>query len=86
MIEPTEEEEMATTSIVEDDEEMTLAVANPEQVNYREDWIADSGCSNYMIGDKEKLQNMSIYKGKRVVVTADNTRLPIAHIGASLQC
>jgi hypothetical protein len=84
MIEPTEEEEMATTSIVEEDEEMTLAVANPEQVNYREDWIVYSGCSNYMTGNKEKLQNMSKYKGKRVVVTTDNTRLPIAHIGETL--
>ena len=27
---------------------------------------------------------MSKYKGKRVVVTADNTRLPIAHIGETL--
>uniref|UniRef100_A0A2N9J033 Uncharacterized protein n=1 Tax=Fagus sylvatica TaxID=28930 RepID=A0A2N9J033_FAGSY len=50
MIEPIEEEEMAETSIVEEDKEMTLAVANPEQVNYREDWIVDSGCSNDMTG------------------------------------
>jgi hypothetical protein len=84
MIEPTEEKEMAATSIAEEDEEMALAVANPEQVNYKEDWIVDSGCSNHMTGDKEKLQNMSKYKGKRVVVTADNTRLPIAHIGETL--
>ena len=66
------------------DEEMALAVANLEQVNYREDWIVDSGCSNYMTGNNEKLQNMSKYKGKRVVVTDDNTRLPIAHIGETL--
>uniref|UniRef100_A0A2N9HGS9 GAG-pre-integrase domain-containing protein n=1 Tax=Fagus sylvatica TaxID=28930 RepID=A0A2N9HGS9_FAGSY len=81
---PTKEEEMATASIMEEDKEMALAVANPEQVNYREDWIVDSGCSNHMTGDKEKLQNMSKYKGKRVVVTVDNTRLPIAHIGETL--
>ena len=42
MIEPIEEKKMATASIVEEDEEMALAVANPEQVNYREDWIVDS--------------------------------------------
>uniref|UniRef100_A0A2N9EU04 GAG-pre-integrase domain-containing protein n=1 Tax=Fagus sylvatica TaxID=28930 RepID=A0A2N9EU04_FAGSY len=29
-------------------------------------------------------KNMSKYKGKRVVVTADNTRLPIAHIAETL--
>jgi hypothetical protein len=96
MIELIEEEEMAATSIVEEDEEMALAVANPKQVNYREDWIVDSGCSNHMTSDKEKLQNMSKYKCKRVVVMAskykckrvvvmaDNTRLPIAHIGEML--
>ena len=84
MIEPTKEEKMAIGSIMEEDKEMALAVANPEQVNYREDWIVDSGCSNHMTGDKEKLQNMSKYKGKRVVVTVDNTRLPIAHIGETL--
>jgi len=34
-----------------------------------------------MTGDKEKLQNLSEYKGSRVVVTANNSKLPIAHIG-----
>jgi hypothetical protein len=74
MTEPIEEEEMAAASIVEEDEEIALAVNNPEQVNYREDRIVDSGCSNHMTGNKEKLQNMSKYKVKRVVVTADNTK------------
>ncbi|XP_021821223.1 uncharacterized protein LOC110762835, partial [Prunus avium] len=31
-------------------------------------------------GDKEKLQNLIEYKGNRVVVTANNSRLPITHI------
>ncbi|KAM1055282.1 hypothetical protein FF1_028852 [Malus domestica] len=34
-----------------------------------------------MTGDKQKLQNLSEYKGGRVVVTADNSKLPIAYIG-----
>lgn len=37
-----------------------------------------------MTGDKQKLQNLSEYKGSRVVVTADNSRLPIAHIGKTI--
>ncbi|KAM0986171.1 hypothetical protein ACFX2C_013370 [Malus domestica] len=37
-----------------------------------------------MTGDKQKLQNLSEYKGGRVVVTADNSRLPIAHIGKTI--
>ena len=37
-----------------------------------------------MAGDKHKLQNLSEYKGGRVVVTADNSRLPISHIGKTI--
>jgi hypothetical protein len=37
LIEPIEEEKMASTSIVEEDDEMTFVVANPEHVNYRKD-------------------------------------------------
>ena len=50
MTKPIEEEEMVAASIMEEDKEMALAVANPKQVNYREDWIVDSGCSNHMTG------------------------------------
>ncbi|KAL3530108.1 hypothetical protein ACH5RR_009430 [Cinchona calisaya] len=38
-------------------------------------------CSNHMTEDKRKLTNLTEYKGGRVVVTADNSRLPITHIG-----
>ncbi|KAG6476438.1 hypothetical protein ZIOFF_065679 [Zingiber officinale] len=63
-------------------EEKDLALTTtPEQIDYKNDWIVDSGCSNHMTGDKEKLQNLSQYKGARMVVTADNSRLPIAHVG-----
>ncbi|RVW95735.1 Retrovirus-related Pol polyprotein from transposon TNT 1-94 [Vitis vinifera] len=34
-----------------------------------------------MTGDKEKLQDLSEYKGRHMVVTANNSKLPIAHIG-----
>jgi len=39
-----------------------------------------------MTGDKEKLQNLSKYKGSRVVMTANNSKLPIAHIGITVVC
>ncbi|KAG6504552.1 hypothetical protein ZIOFF_036886 [Zingiber officinale] len=55
-----------------------------DKINYKNDWIVDSGCSNHMTGDKEKLQNLSKYKGARMVVTANNSRLPIAHIGKTI--
>ena len=37
-----------------------------------------------MTDDKEKLQNMTKYKGGRVVVIANNSRLSIAHIGKTI--
>ncbi|KAG6498334.1 hypothetical protein ZIOFF_046246 [Zingiber officinale] len=66
-------------------EEKDLALTTtPEQIDYKNDWIVDSDCSNHMTGDKEKLQNLSQYKGARMVVTADNSRLPIAHVGKTV--
>ncbi|KAE8698166.1 tir-nbs resistance protein [Hibiscus syriacus] len=64
-----------------EEEELALTVTSPERIDYKNDWIVDSGCSNHMTGDKQKLQNLSEYNGGRVVVTADNSRLPITHIG-----
>nr|TKS00816.1 hypothetical protein D5086_0000179600 [Populus alba] len=37
-----------------------------------------------MTGDKEKLQNLTEYKGNRVVITANNSKLPIAHVGNTM--
>ena len=37
-----------------------------------------------MTGNRYKLENMSEYKGSRVVVTANNSRLLIAHIGKAI--
>ena len=37
-----------------------------------------------MTGDKEKFENMTEYKGDHVVVIANNSRLPIAHIGKTV--
>ncbi|CAI0407574.1 unnamed protein product [Linum tenue] len=53
-------------------------------IDYENDWIVDSGCSNHMTGDEQKLLNVSEYKGGRVVVTANNSKLPITHIGETL--
>ncbi|KAE8675571.1 tir-nbs resistance protein [Hibiscus syriacus] len=44
-----------------EEEELAHTVTTPEQIDYKNDWIVDSGCSNHM--------------------TADNSRLPITHIG-----
>lgn len=56
----------------------------PSKVDYQQNWIVDSGCSNHMTGDEGKLTSISEYKGGRVVVTANNSKLPIAHIGNTM--
>ncbi|RVW57839.1 Retrovirus-related Pol polyprotein from transposon TNT 1-94 [Vitis vinifera] len=61
--------------------ESTFIATTSEQIDYEKDWIIDSGCSNHMTGDKEKLQDLSEYKGRHMVVTANNSKLPITHIG-----
>ncbi len=53
----------------------------PSAVNYKDDWIVDFRCSNHMTGDTGKLLDMMKYTRSRVVVTTDNSKLPITHIG-----
>ena len=59
-------------------------VTTSKQIDYENDWIVDSGCSNHMSGDKRKLQNLTKYKGSREVVTTDDTKLSITHIGKAV--
>lgn len=37
-----------------------------------------------MMGDIKKLEGLEKYKGKQVIVTANNSKLPITHIGKTL--
>ncbi|KAA8536349.1 hypothetical protein F0562_028827 [Nyssa sinensis] len=75
------EEEWDVEALFATEEEESACIATTsEQIDYEKYWIIDSGCSNHMTGDKEKLQDLSEYKGRRVVVTVNNSKLPIAHI------
>ncbi|KAL8132583.1 hypothetical protein AgCh_008166 [Apium graveolens] len=75
------EEEWDVEALVAlDGEELALTVTT-NQIDYENDYIVDSGCSNHMIGDVNKLKTLTEYKGSRVIVTADNSKLLIAHIG-----
>ena len=60
---------------------MVLIVVALKRIDYESDWIVDSGCSNHMTGDREKLKNTIKYKGSHMMVKANNERLPITHIG-----
>ncbi|GMI95080.1 hypothetical protein HRI_003177300 [Hibiscus trionum] len=76
-----EEEWDAEAFFAVEEEDLALTATMLDKIDYENDWIIDSGCSNHMIGDKEKLQNLSEYKGSRVVVTTNNSKLTIAHVG-----
>ena len=76
-----EEEWDAEALIVTYEEETNLTATSLDQIDHEKDWIVDSGCSNHMTGDKEKQQNLSEYKGRRVVMTTNNSKMSIAHIG-----
>ncbi|KAK2980732.1 hypothetical protein RJ640_011712 [Escallonia rubra] len=78
-----EEEWDAEAFFAAEEEDLAFTVITSNQINYEKDWIVDSGCSNHMTGDMEKLQNLSDYKGSRVVVTANNSKLPIAHVASA---
>jgi len=41
-------------------------------------------CSKYMTGGTNKPQSMTEYKGHRVVVTTNDSKMPIIHIGKTL--
>ncbi|KAG5579532.1 hypothetical protein H5410_050159, partial [Solanum commersonii] len=65
-------------------EEIALATVSEKLVDYEHNWIVDSGCFNHMTGDEKKLINISEYKGGRVVVTANNSKMSITHIGKTV--
>ena len=75
-----EDEWDAEAFLATEEEELALTATTSNQIDYDNDQIVDSGCSNYMTGDKDKLQNLSKYKESRVVMTANNSKLSIAHI------
>ncbi|GFS38668.1 hypothetical protein Acr_00g0058830 [Actinidia rufa] len=92
------EEVAASSVVIEKSETALIVVSNRRAINYKDDWIVDSGCSNHMTGDKEKLSrcsnhmtgdkeklsSLSAYRGDRVVIMANNSRLPITHIGKTV--
>jgi hypothetical protein len=71
-------------SVAMEKQELALTAASSESIDYHNDWIVDSGCSNHMTGDEKKLQSLTEYKRGRLVVTANDSRLSIAHIGKTV--
>ncbi|KAH0635695.1 hypothetical protein KY289_035610 [Solanum tuberosum] len=84
-VEETNQQEEPATCHFNKEDELALANVSEKLVDYEHDWIIDSGCFNHMTGDEKKLINMSEYKGDRVVVTANNSKMPISHIGKTVR-
>ncbi|KAH0739564.1 hypothetical protein KY290_038269 [Solanum tuberosum] len=83
-VEETNQQEEPATCHFNKEDELALANVSEKLVDYEHDWIIDSGCFNHMTGDEKKLINMSEYKDDRVVVTANNSKMPISHIGKTV--
>lgn len=45
-------------------------------VDYKKDWIIDSGCSHHLTGDDSLFSSLQDYKGQDAIVTADNSIHP----------
>ncbi|GMI76965.1 hypothetical protein HRI_001365800 [Hibiscus trionum] len=77
------EEEWDTKAFfaVVEEEELALTTTMLGKIDYENDWIVNSGCSNHMTCGKEKLHDLFEYKGSCVVVTTNNSKSPIAHVG-----
>ena len=70
--------------IEKEEDKLALTTTLSDQIDYEKDWIVDSGCFNHMTGDKKKLQSLTEYKGNYVVVTTNNSKLPITHVSNTM--
>ena len=69
-------EELMTSYIMKLKENRFIMISD-KSINYKTYWIVDYGCSNHMTRDEKKLSTKIEYKGKRVVVIANNFKLSI---------
>ncbi|KAH7856163.1 hypothetical protein Vadar_033466 [Vaccinium darrowii] len=50
-------------------------------VDYKKDWIIDSGCSHHLTSDDSLFSSLQEYKGQDAIVTADNSIHPVKNEG-----
>lgn len=78
-------EQCFTIEVVEGRDNITLKSA-PNQtavnyVNYKDEWIIDSGCSHHVTGNDSLFSELHQHNGERVIVTADNSTYPVVKEG-----
>ncbi|KAG8370120.1 hypothetical protein BUALT_Bualt14G0084400 [Buddleja alternifolia] len=52
-------------------------------IDYKTNWIFDSGCTHHLTGDDSLISNAHNHVGNRVIVTADNSIHPIEKEGSA---
>ncbi|GKV48208.1 hypothetical protein SLEP1_g55034 [Rubroshorea leprosula] len=52
---------------------MAKIASNSASIDFKNDWIIDSGCGHHVTGDASKFSSLHLHKGKDAVITADNT-------------
>ncbi|KAK3014564.1 hypothetical protein RJ639_010178 [Escallonia herrerae] len=48
-------------------------------VDYKKEWILDSGCSHHVIGNSDLVSNIHKHNGDRVIITVDNSVHPVVN-------
>ena len=54
-----------------EEDELALMATMGDHINYENNWIVDSGCSNHITGDQSKLQDKKEYKGSHMIRRAN---------------
>uniref|UniRef100_A0A803PYD1 Retrovirus-related Pol polyprotein from transposon RE1 n=1 Tax=Cannabis sativa TaxID=3483 RepID=A0A803PYD1_CANSA len=62
---------------------MSVLVATPQTLS-DDSWYADSGATNHLTPDSDKLKNKVEYGGKEQMIVGDGTKLSIKHIGSNV--
>lgn len=51
----------------------TILVKVMTSINFKHDWIVDSGCSHHLIDNNTKFIDLRQYKSNNTIITTDNT-------------
>lgn len=70
--------------VTESNDDATTLILVNDKINYNGNWIVDSSYSNHMTRVKDKLSNMSKYKGRQMVVTVNNSRSLISYVSQTV--
>lgn len=52
-----------------------------DRVDFRKDWIVDSGCEHHLTGNDSQFSSLHSYEGTDAIITANNTAYPVEKKG-----